>query len=142
MQPSFLQFIALLAFHVFIREEVDVAILETHHEGEFDANDFIESPIVTAITSLGTDHVNQLGPTIGRTAWYKAGIFESGVPDFSAPQGVLATGTLNKRAAGEGVRLHSVDDDPSLPDHAPQLTPEVQRITSSVALAAVRSFLN
>ena len=74
--PRSLQLYALLAFHVFIREKVDVAIFETHNGGEYDATNVVMEPVVTAVTSLGMDHVDMLGPTIENIAWHKSGIFK------------------------------------------------------------------
>jgi folylpolyglutamate synthase len=141
-RPRHLQFLALLSFHAFIREGVDAAIFETHHGGEYDSTNVIEKPIVTAITTLGIDHVKQLGSSIDSIAWHKAGIFKSGAPAFSAPQETAAVEVLQKRAAEKGVSLRFVDVDPSLPDHMVQLKPDVQRLNCSVALACVRSFLD
>ena len=60
-------------------EDVDVAIIETNHGGEFDSTNFVTEPVVTAITTLGMDHIEQLGPTQANIAWHKAGIFKKGV---------------------------------------------------------------
>jgi folylpolyglutamate synthase len=141
-RPRHLQLFALLSFHAFIREGVDAAIFETHHGGEYDSTNVIEKPIVTAITTLGIDHIRQLGSTIESIAWHKAGIFKSGAPAFSAPQETAAAEVLRERASEKGVSLQFVDPDPSLPAHTVQLKPDVQRINCSVALAAVRSFLD
>lgn len=81
-QPRYLQFVALLAFHTFIRENVQAAIFETHYGGEYDATNVMQNPVVTGITSLGMDHIAQLGPTIENIAWHKAGIFKSRSPAF------------------------------------------------------------
>lgn len=50
-QPRYLQFLALLAFHTFIRQEIEAAIFEVHHGGEYDATNVIQNPVVTGITS-------------------------------------------------------------------------------------------
>ncbi|PVH86704.1 putative tetrahydrofolylpolyglutamate synthase [Cadophora sp. DSE1049] len=141
-RPRHLQFFALLAFHTFISEGVDAAIFETHHGGEYDSTNVIEKPIITAITTLGLDHVKQLGSSIESIAWHKAGIFKSGAPAFSAPQETTAAEVLRQRASDKGVSLQFVDPDPSLPTNIVQLKPEVQRTNCSVALATVRSFLD
>jgi folylpolyglutamate synthase len=141
-RPRHLQLFALLAFHAFIREGVDATIFETHHGGEYDSTNVIEKPIVTAITTLGLDHVKQLGPSIDSIAWHKAGIFKSGAPAFSAPQEAAAVEALQKRASDKGVALHFVNMDPSLPGHVVQLEPDVQRTNCSLALACVNSFLD
>ena len=62
--PRYLQLFAILAIHIFIREGVGAAVIETHHGGEYDATNVIEGPIATVITPIGMDHAKQLGPTI------------------------------------------------------------------------------
>lgn len=141
-RPRHLQLFALLSLHTFIREGVDAAIFETHHGGEYDSTNVIEKPIVTAITTLGIDHIQQLGSSVESIAWHKAGIFKSGVPAFSAPQETAAAEVLRKRASDKGVSLQFVDPDPFLAAHRVQLKPDVQRTNCSVALAVVRSFLD
>jgi folylpolyglutamate synthase len=141
-RPRYLQIFALLSFHTFIRERVDAAIFETHHGGEYDATNVVEKPIVTAVTTLGMDHIKQLGPTIESIAWHKAGIFKPGASAFAAPQAIAAAEALRQRASEKGVSLQVVDTDPSLATNIVQLKPDVQRTNCSVALAAVRSFLD
>lgn len=139
--PRYLQLIALVSFHTFIKEGVEATILETHHGGEYDATNVINNPVATVITTLGMDHVKQLGPTIENIAWHKAGIFKSGSCAFSSPQEASAAAVLRDRASEKGIDIQFVDNDPSLPANALQLKPDVQRMNCSVALAAVRHFL-
>ena len=75
-QPRYLQFLLLLAIHTFCQEGTQAAIIETHHGGEYDATNVVSGPVVTGITSIGLDHLAQLGPTIEDIAWHKAGIFK------------------------------------------------------------------
>lgn len=139
--PRFLQFLALLALHTFIREEVEATIYETHHGGEYDATNVVRKPIVTGITSIGLDHIAQLGPTIEDIAWHKAGIFKSGTPAFSAPQEPAVAAVLQARAAEKRVELKFVEVDSSLPSNAHALQAPVQRINCSLALALAGTFL-
>jgi folylpolyglutamate synthase len=139
--PRYLQLIALVSFHTFIKENVEAAIVETHHGGEYDATNVREHPVATVITPLGMDHVKQLGPSIENIAWHKAGIFKRGSRALSSPQEASAAEMLRSRASEKGVSVQFVEDDPSLPADALQLKPHVQRMICSVALAAVRCFL-
>jgi len=139
--PRYLQLFALLSFHAFIREKVDVAIYETHHGGEYDATNVIQEPVVTAITPVDEDHVDQLGPSVENIAWHKAGIFKTGASAFSAPQQLMIAEVLQTRAAEKGVALKFVDLDSTLPDNAPQLKPEVLRMNCSLARAVSDAFL-
>lgn len=139
--PRYLQLLALVSLHTFIREDVEAAIVETHHGGEYDATNVIEHPVLSVITPLGMDHVKQLGPSIENIAWHKAGIFKTGCPALSALQGVSAAEVLRNRSSEKGVTLEFVGLDSTLPEDAPQLRPDVQRINCSVARAAVHRFL-
>lgn len=140
-QPRYLQLLALLAFHTFIRERVQAAIFETHHGGEYDATNVIPQPVVTAITSLGMDHVAQLGPTIEDIAWHKSGIFKPGVPAFSAPQDPGPMEVMRRRAEEKNVMLKFVSINRKLQENKKVLAVPVQRINCSLALEVARSFL-
>lgn len=145
-QPRYLQFLALLAFHTFIRENVQVAIVETHHGGEYDTTNVIQNPVVTGITSLGMDHIDQLGPTIENIAWHKAGIFKPGSPAFSVPQEPGPAEVMTKRAAEKQTTLTFIsgEDNPALPSSSSNdrvLGTSVQRLNCSLALELAKTFL-
>lgn len=139
--PRYLQFLALVSFHAFIKEGVDVAIYECHQGGEYDATNVIQQPVVTAIASIDEDHMHQLGPSLENIAWHKAGIFKVGAPAFSVPQQTTVTTMLQKRAAEKGVTLEFVEVCSGLPANAPQPKPEVQLLNFSLARAVSNSFL-
>ena len=139
--PRYLQFLALLAMHIFIKEKVDVAVFETHHGGEYDATNIFRKPIASGVTTIDLDHVEQLGPTIEDVAWHKAGIFKSGIPAFSSPQRPEVAEVLQRRAAEKGVVLKFIQEDPRLPANAAALKPGVQRINSSLSLALTDCYL-
>lgn len=141
--PRYLQLLLLVAFQAFVSEGVEAAIIETHHGGEYDSTNVIGCPVVTVITSLGMDHVEQLGPAIENIAWHKAGIFKHGSNAFSAPQDSdTVVEVLRRRASDKGVPLHFVSVDESLlPGGSNRLKPAVQMVNCSVALAAARHFL-
>ncbi|KIW71825.1 hypothetical protein PV04_00057 [Phialophora macrospora] len=141
-KPRFLQFMALLAIHTFRQEGTQATIFETHHGGEYDATNIVSAPVVTAITSIGLDHLAQLGPEIEDVAWHKAGIFKTGSPAFSASQLPAVEAVLRSRAAEKSVPFEVVPVDRSLPRHANALRPQVQRINCSLAIALVNAFLS
>ncbi len=131
----------LVSVHTFIRENVDAAIYETHNGGKYDATNIFSKPVVTGISTIGMDHVEQLGPSIDNIAWHKAGIFKSGRPALSAPQEPRAAAVLDRQASERNAILEYVDVDPLLPVNAPALRPHVQRTNASLAIALTRSFL-
>ncbi|KIW93204.1 uncharacterized protein Z519_05809 [Cladophialophora bantiana CBS 173.52] len=141
-QPRYLQFMALLAVHTFFREGAQAAIFETHHGGEYDATNVVSAPVVTGVTSIGLDHLAQLGPSIEDVAWHKAGIFKNGSPAFSVPQLPAVETVLRSRAVEKGVQFEVVPVNPSLPLHANALRAPVQRMNCSLAIALVNAFLS
>ncbi|KAH8697590.1 folylpolyglutamate synthase [Talaromyces proteolyticus] len=140
-QPRYLQFLALLAFHTFIREDVDAAIFETHHGGEYDATNVIRAPVVTGITSLGMDHIAQLGPTIENIAWHKAGVFKAGAPALSVAQEAGPAEVLRNRATEKKTKLTFISTNMSLPVNLKALSVPVQRLNCSLALELTKTFL-
>ncbi|KAK1815003.1 hypothetical protein LTR12_010616 [Friedmanniomyces endolithicus] len=143
--PRNLQLYALLAFHIFIRENVNAVVLETHSGGEYDATNVVERPLVTAITTLGMDHVAMLGPGMKEIAWHKAGIFKSGAAALSAVQAddvdCTVESVLRERARAKCEVVRFVAEDERLPAGARQLEPRVQRRNASLALAATEAWL-
>ncbi|KAI8564089.1 hypothetical protein RHMOL_Rhmol03G0155300 [Rhododendron molle] len=97
--PTYFRFLALLAFKIFSAEQVDVAILEVGLGGRFDATNVVQTPVVCGISSLGYDHMEILGNTLGEIAGEKAGIFKQGVPAFTVPQPEEAMCVLEEKAS-------------------------------------------
>ncbi|XP_077238898.1 DHFS-FPGS homolog B isoform X2 [Tasmannia lanceolata] len=103
--PTYFRFLALLAFKIFSAEQVDVAILEVGLGGKFDATNVVQAPIVCGISSLGYDHMEILGNTLGEIAGEKAGIFKHEVPAFTVPQPEEAMAVLENKASQLGIPL-------------------------------------
>lgn len=76
---TFFEVTTALAFDWFARQAVDVAVIETGLGGRLDATNVI-TPLAAAVTSIGLDHTDILGETIGQIAMEKSGIFKPGVP--------------------------------------------------------------
>ncbi|UYV81919.1 FPGS [Cordylochernes scorpioides] len=98
LMPGYFAFLSLMAYHTFIQEQVDVAIIEVGIGGEYDSTNIIEKPAVIGISSLGIDHTGYLGKTIEEIAWHKAGIFKPNIPSFSVPQPKEGMQILRERA--------------------------------------------
>lgn len=88
--PTFFEVSTAVAFEIFRRAAVDVAVVEVGLGGRFDATNVLE-PTITAITSIAFDHERHLGTTLGQIAYEKAGIAKRGVP--------LVVGRLPREAA-------------------------------------------
>lgn len=61
-------------------QNLDIAIIETGLGGRLDATNVCDRPLVCAITSIGLDHCQQLGNTLGAIASEKAGIIKPQCP--------------------------------------------------------------
>ncbi|KAK7392963.1 hypothetical protein VNO78_21413 [Psophocarpus tetragonolobus] len=96
--PPLFMFLTILAFKIFISEQVDAAIIEVGLGGKEDSTNVIKEPTVCGITSLGMDHMEILGDTLGEIASHKAGIFKPKVPAFTVPQPSEAMDVILKTA--------------------------------------------
>ncbi|XP_021769064.1 folylpolyglutamate synthase-like [Chenopodium quinoa] len=113
--PTYFRFLALLAFKIFSAVQVDVAIMEVGLGGKFDATNVVQAPIVCGISSLGFDHMEILGNTLGLIAGEKAGIFKQGIPAFTVPQPEEAMSVLEENASKLNVNLQVASPlDPNL----------------------------
>jgi dihydrofolate synthase/folylpolyglutamate synthase len=79
IQPSFFEMTVGLAFDIFAKEEVDIAIIEVGLGGRLDSTNII-TPLLSVITNIGWDHMNILGDTLQLIAAEKAGIIKQGIP--------------------------------------------------------------
>lgn len=134
-KPVYFRYLCLMAFHTYIREGVNTAIIECGIGGEFDSTNILVAPRVTGITSLGIDHTIMLGNTIEEIAWHKGGIMKAGAPCFTAPQPPTALEVLCKRAADISVELHVVERDPALKNIKLGLAADFQQTNASLAIA-------
>jgi folylpolyglutamate synthase len=101
--PGYPGFLTLLAFYIFVKEDVDVAVVETGLGGENDSTNIISRPSATGIASLGLDHTNVLGNDIRSIAWHKGGIFKPQAPAFTVEQEEPAMVILRQRSSERNV---------------------------------------
>ncbi len=79
IEPSFFEITVAMAFEYFVKQEVEVAIIEVGLGGRFDSTNII-IPQLSVITNIGWDHMNMLGDTLEKIAFEKAGIIKPGIP--------------------------------------------------------------
>lgn len=77
--PTFFEIITAVGLLYFALSHVDFAVLEVGMGGRFDATNVV-TPLVSVITSISLDHVDQLGNTVEQIAFEKAGIIKPGRP--------------------------------------------------------------
>ncbi len=85
IKPTYFVAITCAIFLAFKELNVDIAIIETGLGGRFDVTNLIKKPLATIITSIGYDHENILGDTLGSIAWNKAGIIKNQIPIIIGP---------------------------------------------------------
>ena len=76
---TYFEFNTLAAIDIFIREKVDVMVLEVGLGGRLDAVNVFDADCAV-VTSVDLDHQAFLGDTVEQVAFEKAGVFRSGKP--------------------------------------------------------------
>lgn len=79
IEPSFFEWTFGLALDYFLKEEIDVAIIEVGLGGRLDSTNII-TPNTSLITNISKDHMNLLGDTLEKISIEKAGIIKPRVP--------------------------------------------------------------
>ena len=102
VQPTFFEVTTAIAFELFRRAGVDIAVIEVGLGGRLDATNVV-TPVAAAITSIAFDHEQYLGRSLREIAAEKAGIIKSGVPvvvgDVTADAGEAIARVARERGA-------------------------------------------
>jgi dihydrofolate synthase/folylpolyglutamate synthase len=75
-QPSEFEIVTAIAFEYFYRNKCDYVIMEVGLGGRLDATNIIKKPILSVITTIDYDHMQQLGNSLSEIAAEKAGIIK------------------------------------------------------------------
>ena len=90
---TYFEFNTLAAVDIFIREKVDVMVLEVGLGGRLDAVNVFDADCAV-VTSVDLDHQAFLGDTVEQVGFEKAGVFRSGKPAICgqnpAPESLVA----------------------------------------------------
>ena len=78
--PTVFEIETAVGFWYFKNQCCDYVVLETGMGGRLDSTNVVEKPVLTVITSISMDHMNQLGNTLAEIAGEKAGILKPGTP--------------------------------------------------------------
>ena len=104
MHPTFMVLIFAVGMLYFREKHVETAILETGLGGRLDVTNIVEKPEVCVITSIGMDHMKQLGSTIEEIAGEKAGILKEGVPVVYDASDRAAAAVIHDKAVSLGIQ--------------------------------------
>lgn len=108
-RPSFFEYLMAMGFLQFGRQRCDIAVVEVGLGGEFDATNIVQ-PEVSVITSIGLDHCEWLGATIGDIARAKAGIIKPERPVVIGRMPAAAEQVIRTRAAERDAPVMSVQE--------------------------------
>ncbi len=91
-----------LALLWFDEQDVDAAVIEVGRGGRFDDNVLVPN-VLSLFTPVFMEHVAQLGPTLDRIAWHKAGIMQPNGYAYSLPQDPAVMEVLRREADDKDV---------------------------------------
>ncbi len=78
-KPSFFEVTVAMGFECFVKQKIDIAVVEVGMGGRLDSTNII-TPEVAIVTNIGWDHMQHLGNTLPLIATEKAGIIKPGIP--------------------------------------------------------------
>ena len=133
--PTFFEISTALGLLRFQKEGVDAVVLETGLGGRLDSTNAV-APTVSIITTIGIDHRQWLGNTLGEIAGEKAGIFKRGIPAVSGWQPEEAAARLREVANAVGAPLSWVTEPTSI---EVGLAGSHQKLNAALAVAGLRA---
>ena len=136
-RPTFFEVSTAVAFEIFKRAGVDVAVVEVGLGGRYDATNVL-APAITAITSIAFDHERHLGTTLPEIAFEKAGIAKPGVPLVIGrlpPAAAARVAQVARDVAAPIVDAHATTTDRQYPPLTLALAGRHQLENAAVAVA-------
>ncbi len=118
--PTYVETTVAIALRHFVRERVDIAVVEVGIGGRLDATNVLD-PLVSVITPISYDHTEILGTTLTAIATEKAGIIRPLGLVASAPQPEEAEAVFTRVCAAHGARLVQVGRDIDVRVHTSSL---------------------
>lgn len=92
--PTTFEIVTAICFVYFYNQNVDYVILEVGLGGRFDSTNIISKSIASVITTIDFDHINELGDTLEKIAYQKAGIIKEHGLVISYDQKTQAENTI------------------------------------------------
>jgi len=84
--PTQFEVLTAAAFYIFMKEQVEYAVIEVGLGGLLDSTNVI-TPAVSVITNVSFEHADKCGGTLEGIAHHKAGIIKDGVPVITGAVG-------------------------------------------------------
>src|SRR5262245_38238855 len=102
--PTFFEATTAVAFELFRRARIEMAVIEVGLGGRFDATNVI-TPVAGAITTIDFDHQQHLGQSLDAIAFEKAGIIKNGMTVVAGDLPVAARAVVRRVADERGATL-------------------------------------
>ncbi len=107
--PTFFECTTAIAFELFARAAVEVAVVEVGLGGRLDATNVL-TPMAAVITSIDLDHQDLLGGTIAAIAGEKAGVIKPGIPVIVGYVPADAAKIIHETCDAQGAQYISAPD--------------------------------
>jgi len=107
---TFFEITTAAALLHFATQKCDAVVLEVGLGGRLDSTNVCQ-PTTCIITNISVDHTRQLGSTVDKIAFEKAGIIKDSVPVISGAVDPLAAKVIAEVAAEKNAQLFRLDQD-------------------------------
>lgn len=102
---SYFEMLTAVAFDVFYKADVDIAIIEAGLGGRLDSTNVVD-PVISVITKIGWDHMHVLGDSIKEISREKAGIIKKGRDVVISHQHYIAERELLRKCKAQKSRCY------------------------------------
>ena len=136
IEPSFFELTTVMAFDLFAKHKVDVAVIEVGLGGRLDSTNII-APILSIITNISKDHVAQLGNSLVSIAREKAGIIKENTPVILGEGDITEVRTVIEEVANGKNSTLTIAGEMNFPHYERELRGEYQDKNEKTILAAV-----
>lgn len=108
-QVTYFEIIVGLSYYIFLKEQVDVVVMETGLGGQYDATNTVTSENkIAVITRIGYDHTEFLGETLPEIAYAKAKIIQKHNIVLKLDQESEVMEVFEKEATEQGTHVISI----------------------------------
>ena len=104
--PTEFEVVTAIGFKYFQEQNIDFLVLEVGLGGRFDATNVINKPLVSVITSISYDHMEQLGDTLEKIAFEKSGIIKDSSNVVIYPQSENITSVIKDVAINKNANIY------------------------------------
>ena len=111
---TWFEIVTMAAWLIFEARHVDVVLLEVGMGGRLDSTNICQ-PLVSIITNVSLDHVAQLGDTVEKIAFEKAGIIKPHTPVVSGVTQPGVVDVVRRVALEQQAPLYLVDSETTFP---------------------------